>query len=251
VALPKLGCYCWWVQSWQQDDCLDVSIGIDLLPLSNYRVCQQSHQNCRQKNCCTTAVGKNLTHRRFSWIILLLVTNAWNCRCWVYLLLLADLHSLCTYSQSSVTICRPLSNVTKCLKTSTVTLACWSNSASSVLISAVGWRLPQWQTRLYYFYKVSHKWLSIPCALESILTAMSDGCCNGKRCCYIQKKCVPKFVNLIVFGEFFPYYLAEYEYTTRPTIRTKQNTNRIFSRGLINRNYIITSQDHSGKNEIC
>jgi len=62
---------------------------------------------------------------------------------------------------------------------------------------------------------------------------------------------VPKFVNLIVFGEFFPYYLAEYEYTTRPTIRTKQNTNRIFSRGLINRNYIITSQDHSGKNEIC
>jgi len=32
---------------------------------------------------------------------------------------------------------------------------------------------------------------------------------------------------------FFQYYSAEYKYTIRPTIRPKQNVNKIFGKGLI------------------
>jgi len=48
-----------------------------------------------------------------------------------------------------------------------------------------------------------------------------------------SKRAVATWRLLFIFGVFLHNYSAEYEYNIRPTIRTEQNTNRIFGTTLI------------------
>ena len=76
--------------------------------------------------------------------------------------------------------------------------------------------------------------MTLPFPWESILKATFAYCCYSNRCCYMQKKRVPKFAQYSFSVNFCrrPTIRAEYEYTIRPTSRTEQNTIRIFVTGL-------------------
>jgi len=82
-----------------------------------------------------------------------------------------------------------------------------------------------------------HKQSPSPAWGECLDSYVSQSLYNSNRCCYIQKKSALEF-DIAYYSAYSVIFChirlwIEYEFTIRSTIRTEQNTNRIFGAALV------------------